>query len=175
MIVKPDRPTRSTERRPRTGTGAGSRVLIIEGRFYEEIADELAAGAIAALEADGSSFDRFTVPGALEIPQVLAQAVTAGLIPGDAPRSKWDGAIVLGCVIRGETSHYDIVCNNANHWLMQVAISHAVPVGNGILTVDTEAQALARARGGIDGKGGDAARACLRLIELQQALEGQSA
>ena len=76
--------------------------------------------------------------------------------------------------MRGETSHYDIVCNNANHWLMQVAILHSVPVGNGILTVDTEAQALARARGGIDGKGGDAARACLRLIELQREFEGQS-
>jgi len=119
-------------------------------------------------------YDRLTVPGALEIPQVLAQTVAAGLIPRHAENGKWDGMVALGCVIRGETSHYDIVCNNANHWLMDVAIKHAVPLGNGILTVDTEAQALARARGGADGKGGDAARACLRLIELQRAFEGQS-
>jgi 6,7-dimethyl-8-ribityllumazine synthase len=110
----------------------------------------------------------------LEIPQVVAHAVASGLLPRHAENGKWDGVVALGCVIRGETSHYDIVCNNANHWLMQVAIKHAVPVGNGILTVDTEEQALARARGGIDGKGGDAARACLRLIELQRAFEGQS-
>jgi 6,7-dimethyl-8-ribityllumazine synthase len=81
----------------------------------------------------------------------------------------------LGCVIRGETSHYDIVCNNANHWLMEVAIRHNVPVGNGILTVDTEAQALARAQGGRDGKGGDAARACLRLLEIARQFQGQGA
>jgi 6,7-dimethyl-8-ribityllumazine synthase len=150
-------------------------VLIIEGRFYEEISDELVSGAIAALEAQGVAHDRITVPGALEIPQVLAQAATAGLIPRSAASGKWDGAIALGCVIRGETSHYDIVCNNANHWLMEVAVKYAVPVGNGILTVDNEKQALARARGGTEGKGGDAARACLRLIELQRAFEGQSA
>jgi 6,7-dimethyl-8-ribityllumazine synthase len=152
-----------------------ARVLIVEGRFYEDISDQLVAGAIAALEAQGVEYDRLTVPGALEIPQVLAQAVAARLIPRHAENGKWDGMIALGCVIRGETSHYDIVCNNANHWLMDVAIKHAVPLGNGILTVDTEAQALARARGGADGKGGDAARACLRLVELQRAFEGQSA
>lgn len=152
-----------------------ARVLIIEGRFYDEIGNELVAGAIAALEAEGVAHDHITVPGALEIPQVLTQAVSAGLIPGGAAGGKWDGVIVLGCVIRGETAHYDIVCNNANHWLMHVATQNAVPVGNGILTVDTEAQALARARGGIDGKGGDAARACLRLIELQREFEGQTA
>jgi 6,7-dimethyl-8-ribityllumazine synthase len=115
------------------------------------------------------------VPGALEIPQALAQAVSAGLIPRTAANGRWDGVIALGCVIRGETSHYDIVCNNANHWLMEVAIRNGIPLGNGILTVDTEAQALARARGGENGKGGDAARACLSLIELAHAFEGQSA
>ena len=83
--------------------------------------------------------------------------------------------MALGCVIRGETSHYDIVCNNANHWLMEVAVRNGVPLGNGILTVDNEEQALARARGGADGKGGDAVRACLRLIELARAFQGQSA
>jgi 6,7-dimethyl-8-ribityllumazine synthase len=172
MIVKTDRPVRAGKagRSP-----LRARVLIIEGRFYEQISDALVAGAVAALEAQGVGHDRITVPGALEIPQALAQATAAGLIPRRDESGKWDGAVALGCVIRGETAHYDIVCNNANHWLMQVAIGQGVPIGNGILTVDTQAQALARARGGIDGKGGAAARACLRLIELQRAFEGQSA
>jgi 6,7-dimethyl-8-ribityllumazine synthase len=151
------------------------RVLIIEGRFYEAISDELVNGAIAALEEQGVSFDRYAVPGALEIPQVLAQAAAAGRIPRTAGKGTWDGAVALGCVIRGETAHYDIVCRNANHWLMDVAIRHAVPVGNGILTVDTEAQAMARARGGAKGKGGDAVRACLRLIALARTFERQDA
>jgi 6,7-dimethyl-8-ribityllumazine synthase len=173
MIVKLDRPTRSAGKPPKGEMRA--RVLIIEGRFYDAIADQLVEGAIAALAAQGVAHDTISVPGALEIPQVAAHAVASGLMPRRADNGKWDGVVALGCVIRGETAHYDIVCNNANHWLMQVAIEHAVPVGNGILTVDTEEQALARARGGIDGKGGDAARACLRLIELQRAFEGQSA
>ncbi len=152
-----------------------SRVLIIEGRFYDHICDALLEGAIAELEAAGAAYDRITVPGALEIPQVLAQAVSTGLIPATAPSSWYSGAIALGCVIRGETAHYDIVCNNANHWLMDVAIRHNVPIGNGILTVDTEAQALERAKGGRDGKGGDAARACLRLVEIARQFQGQGA
>jgi 6,7-dimethyl-8-ribityllumazine synthase len=151
------------------------RVLIIEARFYEHISDELAAGAIAALQEAGAGFDRVSVPGALEIPQALAQAAAAGRIPRNGSDVGWDGAVVLGCVIRGETAHYDIVCNNANHWLMEVAIRHTIPVGNGILTVENEAQALARARGSSEGKGGDAARACLRLIELARAYQGQGA
>jgi 6,7-dimethyl-8-ribityllumazine synthase len=148
-------------------------VLIVEGRFYDAISDELAGGAIAALEAQGATWDRVAVPGALEIPQVLAQAAAAGLIPRSAAGGQWDGAVALGCVIRGETAHYDIVCRNANHWLMEVAMREAIPVGNGILTVDTEAQALARARGGPEGKGGDAARACLRLVALARTYQGQ--
>jgi 6,7-dimethyl-8-ribityllumazine synthase len=152
-----------------------TRVLIIEGRFYDEISDELANGATVALEAHGASFDRVSVPGALEIPQVLGQAIAAGLIPRTAPRSRWHGVVALGCVIRGETAHYDIVCRNANHWLMEVATRHNVPVGNGILTVENQSQAMARARGGVEGKGGHAARACLKLIEIAHAFEGQRA
>jgi 6,7-dimethyl-8-ribityllumazine synthase len=173
MAVKTKPPTSRAHNTPPPHVNA--RVLIIEGRFYDAISDELAAGAIAALEAQGVSYDRVSVPGALEIPQVLAQAVAAGLIPRSGANAKWDGAIALGCVIRGETAHYDIVCNNANHWLMEVAVRDAVPVGNGILTVETEAQALERARGGTAGKGGDAARACLALIELARAYQGHGA
>jgi len=155
--------------------GPDTRVLIIEGRFYDEISDELANGAIAALEAHGASFDRVSVPGALEIPQVLGQAIASSLIPRTAPHSRWHGVVALGCVIRGETAHYDIVCRNANHWLMEIATRHNVPVGNGILTVDNQSQAMARARGGIEGKGGHAARACLKLIEIAHAFEGHNA
>lgn len=151
------------------------RILIIEGRFYDHISDALLEGAVAELEAAGATYDRVTVPGALEIPQALMQAVAAGLIPATAPSAWYSGAVALGCVIRGETSHYDIVCNNANHWLMEVAIRHNVPVGNGILTVDTEAQALSRAEGGRDGKGGAAARACLRLLDIARQFQGQGA
>lgn len=152
-----------------------ARVLIIEARFYEQISDLLAQGAIAECEARGVTYERIAVPGALEIPQVLALAAESGLIPGGAPSSRFAGAIALGCVIRGETGHYDVVVDNANHWLMETALRHRVPVGNGILTVETEAQALARAEGGRNGKGGDAARACLRLVELQRAFQGQGA
>src|SRR5690606_23478830 len=115
------------------------RILIIEGRYYDRICDALLEGATAEFEAAGVAYDRITVPGALEIPQVLTQAVSTGLIPATAPSAWYGGAMALGCVIRGETAPYDIVCHTANHGLMAVAIRHNVPVGNGILTVDTEA------------------------------------
>ena len=150
-------------------------ILIIEARFYQDIADELVGGAVAELDAEGVGYERVVVPGALEIPQVLAAAVAAGVIPRGAPRSRYAGVVALGCVIRGETSHYDIVCNNANHWLMDVAMRAGVPVGNGILTVDNHEQAMARARGGRDGKGADAVRACLRLIDVARQFEGDGA
>ena len=132
------------------------------------------AGAAAEIEAAGGRVERVAVPGALEIPQVLAPRRGR---PGSSPARNrtYAGAIALGCVIRGETAHYDIVCNNANHWLMDVALRHGVPLGNGILTVENEAQALERARGGREGKGGDAARACLRMIEVAQQFGRESA
>ena len=158
-------------------TRVAARVLIIEAPYYEDISKELVDGAVAELKARGATFDRIEVPGALEIPQVLTLAAAAGLFYGNPlstkPSARYAGAVALGCVIRGETSHYDIVCNNANHWMMQVATEQHIPVGNGILTVDTHEQALARARGGRTGKGGDAARACLRLIELAQSFQAQ--
>ncbi len=154
---------------------AKCRILIIESRFNEKIADELVSGAIEELEAQGASYERVSVPGALEIPQVLASAVGAGLIPLGAPSSRYAGAVVLGCVIRGETYHFEVVSDNSNHWLMEIATRHCVPVGNGILTVDTDEQAMERAKGGREGKGGDAVRACLRLIDLSRQFQGQGA
>jgi 6,7-dimethyl-8-ribityllumazine synthase len=141
-------------------------VLLIEARFYEDIADELANGAIAELEAAGATYTRVAVPGALEIPQVLAQAIHAGLAPHGAPRWRYHGAVALGCVIRGETSHYDIVSNESARALMDLAIRHGVPVGNGILTVEDDDQAMERADVTDGNKGADAVRACLRLIDV---------
>ena len=160
---------RSVEASETQGAGGlGAHVLIIEAPYYTAISEELAAGAIAELAAQHATYERLTVPGALEIPLALAQAVKAGVIGSDDANARFDGCVALGCVIRGETSHYDTVCNNANHWLMDVAVRHAIPLGNAILTVDTEAQALARARGGREGKGADAVRACLALIALER-------
>jgi len=122
MIVKVDRPTRGGPQRGEMR----ARVLIIEGRFYEEICDLLVDAAADALKEHGATYERITVPGALEIPQVLVQAAHAGLVPRRAENGRFDGVIALGCVIRGETSHYDIVCNNANHWLMETAVRHGV-------------------------------------------------
>ncbi|MBS0243396.1 MAG: 6,7-dimethyl-8-ribityllumazine synthase [Proteobacteria bacterium] len=141
----------------------GAHILIIEARYYDDIANELLAGAVAVIEDAGATYRQVQVPGALEIPQVLAMT-------GDGI-FEFDGVVALGCVIRGETSHYDIVVNNANHWLYEAAAESGLPVGNAILTVDTKEQALARARGGRAGKGGDAARACLRLIEIRRSFE----
>ena len=146
--------------------GKGHRFLIIEAPYYDDVAAALIEGAIAEFDAAGATYDRIEVPGALEIPQALGAAVKAGLMTTATSTAKYSGAIALGCVIRGETSHYDIVCNNANHWMMDIAMRDAIPIGNAILTVDTHAQAMVRASGGRKGKGADAARACLRLVEL---------
>src|SRR5690606_7061534 len=146
----------------------GARVLIIDSPYYREVTDALMDGAEAELKVNGVAFDRVSVPGALEIPQAFGQAVRAGLFGAPGKAARYSGVLALGCVIRGETSHYDIVCNSANHWLMEIAIKNNIPVGNAILTVDTMEQALARAGGGRKGKGGDAARACLRLMYVSE-------
>jgi 6,7-dimethyl-8-ribityllumazine synthase len=108
------------------------------------------------------------VPGALEIPHVLNFAAASGLFGGGAAAEVFHGAIALGCVIRGETSHYEIVANGSAEMLMQIAATHQLAVGNGILTVENEAQALERASVSGQNKGADAARACLRLVEIQR-------
>ncbi len=144
-------------------------VLIIEARFYEDIADELARGAIAALEAQGVSYERLSVPGALEIPVAFSLAISSGVVGTGA---KHQGCVALGCVIRGETSHYDIVARESARALLDLASAHAIPVGNGILTVDTRDQAWARARAGSEdrNKGRHAAGACLALMDHQASL-----
>ena len=141
-------------------------ILIVEARFYEHISDGLLDGAKAALEKAGATFDRVAVPGALEVPAAILFAAKAS----EGAGKTYDGFIALGCVIRGETYHFEIVSNESARGLTDLALHHGLCIGNGILTVENEEQALVRAkRDGLD-KGGDAARACLALIELKARL-----
>ena len=138
--------------------------LIVEASFYGEIADAQAIGAIAALKAVDASFERVCVTGALEIPVAIAMASNSN--------QKFDGYIALGCVIRGETSHYDTVSNESASGLMSLAIAQGLAIGNGILTVENVDQAWERAS--VDGmdKGGDAARAALTMAALKKVFCG---
>jgi 6,7-dimethyl-8-ribityllumazine synthase len=138
-------------------------LLVIEARFYEDLADELARGAIAALDGAGATYERVTVPGALEIPAALAMALEAM----DRGMARYDGFVLLGCVIRGETTHYDIVSGESARAVMDIAVDEGLAVGNGILTVENDDQAWARARVGDMNKGGAAAEAALAMIRLR--------
>lgn len=138
-------------------------LLIVEARFYTDLADALAAGAVAALGAAGATFDRIEVPGALEIPGVIAQAISAGE-RGTFPRP-YDGFVALGVVIRGETSHYDTVCTESARGIMELTIHKRAAIGNGILTVENREQAWARADRERKDKGGGAALAALALVD----------
>jgi 6,7-dimethyl-8-ribityllumazine synthase len=147
----------------------GARILVVEGRFYDEISDALLAGAKRAFEKAGVDFDLVTVPGALEIPQAIAITVDIA----QARHRPFDGVVALGCVIRGETSHYDIVAGESARALMDLAVARQLPIGNGILTVNTEAQALARARPEEGDKGGWAVEAALTLVRLKRGFQTQ--
>ncbi len=133
--------------------------LIVEARFYEELADAQAEGAVRALDAAGATHDRISVPGALEIPAAIAFA------HGGAKH--YDGYVALGCVIRGETTHYDIVCNESARALMDLSIADNLAIGNGILTVENEDQAWDRADHRRKDKGGGAAEAALAMVRLR--------
>ena len=137
-------------------------LLIVEARFYDDLADALLAGAKTAIATAGATADVVTVPGALEIPAAIAMAIKG--------RVKYDGYVALGCVIRGETTHYDTVANESARGLMDLAVAFAVPIGNGILTVENEAQSWARARVSEQNKGGAATEAALRMIALKAQL-----
>jgi len=142
------------------------RVLIVEARYYDDLADALLDGAKDALRAQGVDFDVVTVPGALEVPTAIALADDAGRYP-TAPR--YDGFVALGCIIRGETYHFEIVSDQSAAGLMQLGLK-GIAIGNGILTTEDEDQAWARARISEGDKGGGAARACLDLIALRKRL-----
>lgn len=156
---------RRAAQRKETGV-KGARILVVESRYYDDIADMLLRGAKRVLRDAQADCDIITVPGALEIPGAIIIALDAAAAH-DAP---YDGVVALGCVIRGETSHYDIVAGESARGLMDLSLSLSLPVGNGILTVDTDAQAKARARQGGEDKGGGAARAALTLVRLKRQL-----
>ncbi len=133
-------------------------ILILEARFYAELCDELARGAIAAIERAGATWERQAVPGALEIPGAIA---AAGKV------KRFDGYVALGCVLRGETTHYDIVANESARGIMDLTMT-GFAIGNGILTCENEAQAWARARVSEMDKGAGAADAALAMIRFKR-------
>lgn len=133
-------------------------VLIITAPYYPDVTDELRRGAQAALHHAGATYDEATVPGAFEIPAAICFAVDGG---------KYHGYVALGCVVRGETSHYDYVCGESARGLQELALHHGAAIGYGILTVETLEQARIRAAVDHGNKGGDAANACLAMITLK--------
>jgi 6,7-dimethyl-8-ribityllumazine synthase len=157
---------------PRRQTGADprdlkdARILVVEARFYDDIADELLKGATRVLEAAGTVFERVSVPGSLEIPPAITMALNAAEKSG----KPYEGAVALGCVIRGDTIHFEIVSHESARGLMEISRTRGVPIGNGILTVDNDAQAWMRARVNEADKGGEAARAALALVRLKRRL-----
>ncbi len=147
-------------------SSSNAHVLIVEARFYDDMADALLDGAKAALDEAGATYDIVTVPGALEIPAAIAMALDGG----DNGNVVYDGYVALGMVIRGETYHFDIVANESSRALMDLAVSESLAIGNGILTVENDEQAWARARRSDKDKGGFAARAALTMIALKEKL-----
>lgn len=139
-------------------------LLIIEARFYDELADALLDGAKGALDQAGATYDIVTVPGALEIPAAISFALDGG----EAGGTQYDGFVALGTVIRGETYHFDIVSNESCRALTDLAVAESLAIGNGILTVENEDQAWVRARREDKDKGGFAARAALTMIALRK-------
>ena len=141
-------------------------LLLVEAPYYTHIAALLRQGAETALAAAGATFETVEVPGAFEIPGAIGMAAKE--------TEKFDGFVALGCVIRGETSHYDHICESTADWLQRLAVEHSLPIGYGILTCENEVQALARATPGANGrdKGGEAVRACLAMVAVKRRFGG---
>lgn len=148
-----------TDKKHEAPQKTGGKALILEAKFYQEIADGLFAGASRVLEAAGMTYDRVDVPGSMELPAALQFAARSG---------EYDAFIVSGCVIRGETKHFDVVVNESTRGVTDVALIHGLCVGNAILTVDTIEQAQERADPDRLDKGGDAARAAVRMVQLKR-------
>jgi 6,7-dimethyl-8-ribityllumazine synthase len=149
-------------------SNSNKHVLIVEARFYEDIADQLAKGAIAVLEENGISYTRHTVPGAFELPAAIAFAARA--LESGSGAGRFDGFLALGCVILGETDHYEHICRETSHGLMNLAVTHGLPLGFGLLTCQNYDQARVRASVDEKNKGAEAANACVRMMELKNIL-----
>ncbi len=134
--------------------------LIVEARFYDHLNDLLIEGAKAAIKQAGHSCEVLTVPGALEIPAAIAMA---------SDTQRFDGYVAIGVIIRGETYHFEVVSNESARAIMALTLD-GMPIGNGILTVENEAQALTRAKKDEKDKGGDAARAAIAMLEISERL-----
>lgn len=145
----------------------GGRVLIVEARFYEHISDQLVTGATAVLKEEGVECSRVSVPGVFEIPAATRIALRSMEVNRKSER--FDGVVALGCVIRGETDHYDHICREASHALMCLTLDHCLALGFGVLTCGTYEQARVRAAVDEKNKGAEAALACVRMMELRRA------
>jgi 6,7-dimethyl-8-ribityllumazine synthase len=154
-------PKRKPSKEPKP---SGARILVVEARFYNDIADALLAGCAKALDEAKAAWDIVTVPGSLEIVPAIAIAVEAAA----KQKKPYDGVVALGCVIQGETFHFDIVAMQSARALLDYSVRTGMPCGNGILTVDNEPQAWARARLTEQDKGGDAARAALAMLRIKR-------
>lgn len=137
----------------------GPRILIVEARFYGDLANEMVAGAVAALDQTGAGHERVAVPGAFEIPAAIGFAADAG---------GFDGYIALGCVLRGQTTHYDYVCQESARALQDLATGRGLAIGYGILTCENRDQAWVRADRDQGNKGRAAAEACLAMVDLRR-------
>ena len=140
-------------------------ILLVEAPYYAHIAEQLRRGAERALAAAGATHEVISVPGAFEIPGAI------GVVARSTRR--FDGYVALGCVIRGETSHYDHICAECARGLQDLAVRDGLAIGFGVLTVENETQALARASAERRDKGGEAVRACLALVDLKRRLAGE--
>jgi 6,7-dimethyl-8-ribityllumazine synthase len=145
----------------------GARILVVEARFYDDLADELVRGALEAIAAAQATAEVLTVDGALEVPATVAIALEAAERAG----RPFDAVVALGCVIRGETGHYDIVAGESARALMDLSVQRRIPLGNGILTVENEGQAWTRARVSELNKGGGAAEAALAVLRIKKKLD----
>jgi len=141
-------------------------IILVEAPYYAHISAELRRGAERALAAVGATSERIAVPGAFEIPAAIGIATRAC--------ARFDGFVALGCVIRGETTHYDHICAESARGLQDLAVRDSIAIGYGILTVENETQALARASPDGRDKGGEAVRACLAIVELKRRLTGNN-
>lgn len=146
-------------------------VLVIEARYYDKIADSMVIGASPVIEAAGLSIERMAVPGTFEIPATCEMAIRAGQ---REPHQKYAGILAFGCVIRGQTDHYDHICRETSRAIMEMTVDHCYPIGFGVLTCENMAQAVVRADPNQKNKGAEAATAVVRMIELRRHFQGRA-
>ena len=145
----------------------GLHIMIIESPYYEEINNRMIESVLIEMEQAGATYERFEVPGSFELPGAIRMAI-------GADPNRFDGYVALGCVIRGETSHYDYVCEESARGLNKLILEHGIAVGYGVLTTENREQAMARSSRDNHDRGGAAARACLAMIDLKRKLSSNA-